>query len=233
MDRYAGTFSWVHESGLILRAMAARTETEDAPGNFGVVDNDEYGLSIGYYLANSTTIELGHSQGESDGSSRIEGTCQILPLLFSCIESSSFRFETEADTTSLGIKHVGSLLGQDLAVRVDYSRVDLDTTARSELVRRDQFGNVQTLGSVNSVDTTTDTASAELTWYITRRLGVGVGYARQDADDAPDANSYRLEGSWFVTENIYLGATLERTEIMLLTGEDDLSSATLKAGIRW
>lgn len=232
-DRYGGTFSWIHDSGWILRAQVARTETDQSPGSFGDVDGDEYGVNLGYYLTNSTTIEASYVQGDSEGGSRTQGTCPVLPLLFICIESSSIQFDTEVDTAALAVKHVGAVLGQDFAINFQYAYIDADTTTRSVLVRRDQFGNLQTIRSRLSSDISTDSLSAGLTWYVNRRLGLDLGYARLDADDGPDVDSYRVGGSWFVTENIYLGASIERTEVSLFTGQDDLDSATLKVGLRW
>ena len=234
-ERYGAAFSWVHESGWILRAQGGRTDTDQSPGNLGDRDGDEYGIGVGYYLTDSTTIDANFLRGESDGGVTTRRECPpiLISLLGVCIESISTQFDTEVDTTSLGIKHVGNLLNQDFAVSFQYARIELDTTTRGAIVTRDAIGNLQTFRSRSSIDTSTDAINAEITWYPTRQLGFEFGISRQDLDDGADVDSYRIGTSWFVTQNLYLGASIERTEVVLLTGEDDLDSATLKVGLRW
>ena len=231
-DRSEARFAWIHRSGWLVAAHAARSEMEQEASLFGDMDGDEYGLTIGYYLTDATTVEASYSLAESDGGSiRPRNPCPLLVDPCSLLQGN--RTKVEVDTAALVLKHVASLLNQDFAVSLGYARAELDSTIRSAITTLDPFRVPRSIVVRTSQSAESNVLNVGATWYPTKHLGFELGYARQDADGSSDTDSYRLGTNWFVTENIYLGASVERTEVFLLTGEGDLDSATLKVGVRW
>ena len=219
INRYQLNGRYVHEpTGWLVEAGIALVDGDGFASSD--TEGDTFLISVGRYVTESTTVTLfaGRDSLESEQSSTIPCTLTLIP----CAELTS-RFETDTQTDSYGVaaRHVANLGRRYLAVSGFLEYSDLETDIYSSLVfDGDIFGAPQPL-QVNQTVSGIWRGGADLTWYITQRLGLGASFSRTHSDVA-DENQYAGLVRWFVHPRVELKAQYLRTDVELSGGDVDL-----------
>src|SRR5690606_35468358 len=198
-------------------------------------------LTFGKYVARSTAVELSASTAESTLTSELPlycapGTCYISP-----IARLTARTDTELDTVELSARHVGlfgrfaySLSGGVTANETNVVREVVETPLQpAPPVLAFPMPDIGTAppGPFEGIRSSSAraeryTRAGEL--YPTPALGVRVGYARWNGDDALDER-YDIGATWFVRRRIGVQLAWRKTEsrlpIMTVT---DIETVTLQ-----
>lgn len=221
-------------SGWIYTLGGQRT----APQSIGFGDEEGYGVNIGVgrYLDSTTTLEFTAGFARQDFATQSPlslGPLADLPLIdFQGILINSTT-ETDTFSGSLQLRRVGKIGRETFATTllIGYAETELEASS-SSAVFVDSTGEEQPFDgfiptSVDGPTVESYNALAAATWFVTRSLGIDVGYTYNRALTF-DVHGVDAGAGWFVSPNIELRGNYRRSfpELGPDTGE---WRATLRA----
>lgn len=188
---------------------------------FDRVDTSKGPLAEAAFLDRASNIELDLRTGEVEGDnedydvdSYAAGSRLVLGEGGWIVDLGARRDEienTEIDTFSFG---GGKYVLENTAVVLSYSNIDEESTddvdeynLGVEHLWLFEQGALKLDGNIGRVDfedrDDVDVWGLDTTYYVTDRLGFGVGYENRDSDDV-DRDRWSLFGQWFATEQVAL-----------------------------
>ena len=203
-------------------------------------ESDAFSLSVGRYIAETTTLTLGYSSAETDLDTETVtlAVTVICPPLIICAPGpgalvSHSKTESDAETWSLSARHLGALDSWHYALRggVSYQELDAKHTQISPLPTIG-FGPLVPSGSSTSTVKTSDSSwgyGVGTTLYPAENWGFGLDYSRLDGDDT-ESSSYSASLEWFFNPffSIAAGYGYSRAESGSITLDTDSYSLQLK-----
>ena len=198
-ESHVANIRYVRPSGWVF---GLRGSILDGDG-FGNADleGDNVGISVGRYVAPTTTLDMFAERESLESKSSVRVTCGTLFVCTDLVSRSAT--DNEADSIGVRVRHVGRLADRHFALSgfVRHTDIDIDffsrvTLAGDPFVQPEPFRRSQSVSSVWQ-------AGVASTWYFNRRLGVSAEIIRLDRDDDQDM-TYSVSTSWFVTSRIEL-----------------------------
>jgi hypothetical protein len=185
----------------------------------------ERSVTLGKYVARSTTVELSLEAATATFTSELFQPCTGLLCTLVPPARITTVIDTDVDSVGVAAVHVGRLGRFDYALAGGITRSELDarieitpTPLTAQLPRLPPglaairpVGGVVGLFSPAVSSSQSDRYSLAAELFPTRALGIRVSYAGFDGDDLIDG-SYALDATWFFRRNIGARLGLSRTK---------------------
>lgn len=210
-DSYELSGTYVHnETGWLIGAGYSDISGSGPSSPFSRtdIDGDSYSLSIGKYLLDNTTLELGYQKTEIDTRLTIFplvfGSPVILPAPVMPLVSN---VNQENTAFTLSVKHLGKMDEYYYQVRASYA--DTEFNARISDAPIAFFGSPSL---AVTEEENADSFSIGTTFYLLNNLGFSFDYLTTD-NDSTDPKSYSLGVKWFPIPNLALTVGYSETRV--------------------